>query len=102
MNLANIHDIGNGAFYDCECLKTVAIGSDNSIPSTIVNVKDNAFGYCEKLETVNLKTLVRLGKDCFHSCEALKPIDWERVCESHNHDTSIKGESIKTETSLFD
>lgn len=102
VNLANIRDIGNGAFYDCECLKTATIGSDNSIPSTIVNIEDNAFGYCEKLEIIDLKTLVRLGKDCFHSCKALKTIDWERVCELHNHGTSTKGGSIKAETSLFD
>lgn len=69
INLENVHNIGNCAFYGCSSLKN--IGGLNQIET----IGSQAFQKCTSLETVVISdNLKELGKDAFSDCNSLESV----------------------------
>ena len=65
-----VRGIGEGAFADCDTVKTLKISSGVSY------VADEAFTGCKSLETIKLpQTLTRIGDSAFEKCEGLVELD---------------------------
>lgn len=65
----SVTTIGEGAFYNCSSLKSIAI------PSSVKNIKDNAFSGCDSLISVVMNNgVVNIGKEAFESCHSLQSI----------------------------
>ncbi len=65
-----ITDIGESAFYNCECLVTL------TIPDTVTSIADSAISWCLNLKEVNLPdSVTSIGDHAFHSCTHLESIN---------------------------
>lgn len=65
-----IETIEDGAFYDCVSLVSI------NLPEGLVEIDENAFSYCHRLEHIELpSTLTYLGDHAFYECESLKKLD---------------------------
>lgn len=64
-----VTEIGNGAFFDLEGLKSI------SLPRTVVKIDANAFSGCDSLERIELPNGVRyIGDSAFADCSSLKTV----------------------------
>lgn len=69
IDLGNVTEIGEDAFYYCVTLQEIRI------PEGVTELKSNTFGYCSVLEKVSLpSSLTVIGESCFHGCEALSEV----------------------------
>ena len=65
-----ITSIGNTAFFDCICLKSV------NIPDSVTTIGQYAFDSCESLTSINIPNSVTSIGDCaFADCSSLQSID---------------------------
>ncbi|MCQ2198065.1 MAG: leucine-rich repeat domain-containing protein [Bacteroidaceae bacterium] len=65
----NIKQIGNGAFYRCDDMKTV------KIPHSVEYIGDEAFGYCSELSSVIIPNSVSyMGAFVFEGCDGLTQV----------------------------
>lgn len=63
-------EIGNLAFYKCECLKEI------KIPNSVKSIGNGAFSDCTNLQTVIIPDSVKsIGARTFYDCTNLKEID---------------------------
>ncbi len=70
-------EIGNFAFYNCECLKEI------NIPNSVKSIGYKAFYWCSSLQTVNIPNSVKsIGNGTFEGCSSIKEIDIPDSVES--------------------
>ena len=70
-------EIGNHAFYNCECLKEI------NIPNSVISIGDWAFSQCSSIKTINIPNSVeRIGDGAFSGCSNLQTIDIPDSVES--------------------
>ena len=67
---SKLKTINASSFFNASGLQSI------SLPSTVEEIGDEAFGQCQSLATINLNetALTRLGKDAFMSCSSLTNI----------------------------
>ena len=69
IDLSNVTEIGEDAFYHCTALKSV------TVPDTVSILEPRTFGNCMALETVQLSSMLdKIGEHCFYNCLSLKEI----------------------------
>lgn len=96
-------EIGQGAFADCEELKSVEINSNIDL------INDRAFENCYNLQDFNCKHITNLGNEVFANCEELKNIQIEydnigfgvfKNCSSLI-DVSLMGQKVEIGQTMF-
>ena len=66
----SVTNIGDGAFYECEYLKSI------NIPDSVTNIGDEAFLSCESLTSINIPNNVTdIGNSAFWNCKSLTSIN---------------------------
>lgn len=69
IDLSNVAEIGEDAFYHCTSLKTI------TIPETVTVLEPRTFGNCMAMESIQLSPMLdEIGEHCFYNCLALKEI----------------------------
>lgn len=69
VDLMNVAEIGEDAFYHCTALKSI------DIPDTVTVLNPRTFGGCMALENVQLSSMLdEIGEHCFYNCLSLKEI----------------------------
>ena len=64
-----VTSIGDGAFKNCNNLKSV------TIPNSVTSIGDNAFEYCDRLNSVSIGDgVTSIGKEAFQYCYGLKSL----------------------------
>lgn len=59
----SVTNIGDGAFYKCEYLKSI------NIPDSVTNIGDYAFVGCESLTSINIpNSVTNIGRSAFYFC----------------------------------
>ncbi len=67
--------IEKGAFYDCENMETLAIGSFKKSENKNVHIGIYAFDYCYKLRTIYFSdSLASISEDSFYDCTVLETV----------------------------
>ena len=66
-----IVDIPKYAFYGCKELKEVKFVHDED-DNVIINIRDDAFNNCEKLETIDFSHVASIGTRAFFNCQSIK------------------------------
>lgn len=70
VNIDNIAELGEDAFYYCTSLEQI------SVPDTITELKGSVFGNCQSLVSVRLPAnLTSIGSSCFYDCYSLPEIE---------------------------
>ncbi|MEE1178184.1 MAG: leucine-rich repeat domain-containing protein, partial [Paludibacteraceae bacterium] len=70
-------EIGNLAFYNCECLKEI------NIPNSVKSIGNGAFSDCTNLQTVIIPDSVKsIGDVAFYGCSSLQTINIPNSVES--------------------
>ena len=72
INISNwkIRELGEAIFYQCRILKNIII------PNAVKIINNNAFIFCESLETVTMSEgLINIGENVFYECEKLTNIN---------------------------
>ena len=70
INIDNITELGEDAFYYCTSLKNIRV------PDTITKFEGSVFGNCSSLESIQMPAkLESIGSGCFYSCFMLKEIE---------------------------
>ena len=66
----SVSNIGDGAFYKCEYLKSI------NIPDSVTNIGDYAFVGCESLTSINIpNSVTNIGRSAFCTCKSLNRIN---------------------------
>ena len=66
----SVTNIGDGAFYKCEYLKSI------NIPDSVTNIGDYAFVGCESLTSINIpNSVTNIGRSAFCTCKSLNRIN---------------------------
>lgn len=69
VNIDNIEELGEDAFYYCTSLESI------TVPDTITELNGSVFGNCQSLVSVTLPaTLTSIGNSCFYDCFSLPEI----------------------------
>ena len=102
--------IGDGAFdnraeHPLQPLDEVTAKEDGfgfkevSLPSTVTEIGDYAFAYCESLEKINLsETVETIGYSAFESCKSLSDVTFPKslkaICDAAFYSCSFDGVSL--------
>ena len=73
IDLTNVTKIEHGAFYDCSNLVNIKFGDNTT------EIGESAFGYCQNLQSIDLKNVTQIGYGVFSGCKALKSINLGNV-----------------------
>ena len=66
----SVTNIGDGAFYKCEYLKSI------NMPDSVTNIGDYAFVGCESLTSINIpNSVTNIGRSAFCTCKSLNRIN---------------------------
>ena len=65
---SGITSVGNYAFYQCAEINQV------TLPESLTEIKANAFGYCSKLETINMDKVETISAYAFSNCSSLSEL----------------------------
>ena len=83
-------EIGNGAFGNCDALKTI------TLPASVQSIGEFAFADCSALEAITLSASVRtIGKYAFARCQALRSVTLPRSLEGQMEDAHLTGWGLK-------
>lgn len=93
-------------FFGCKSLTSI------SIPNSVSSIEVDAFGYCDKLETITLpSSLTTIGKYAFRECRSLKSISipnsvisigsYAFYCCENMESATLSNSMTRIENSLF-
>ena len=83
----SVRRIGSGAFSYSQNLKLVSFQSSQNSQSALIEIDDNAFYYCRKMEKITgiPSTIKRIGNSAFENCVSMKEVSFD-ICETNDAD----------------